>query len=105
MNVDGVKEYRPELIPSRGEATAWGLTVLLLATWLILALLEQPALAAARILAIVLLVFSLGISLSNWMDRRTTLRIAPQGVEFANGLRHVRLAWDEVRQVRAFVSP
>lgn len=53
-------------------------------------------------LAIVLLLAALSISLGNWMDRRTRLELLPDGVHFKNGLRDVRLSWDEIRQVQVY---
>ena len=97
-------EYRSELIPRRGEWIAWGSTLIIGATWIILRLNERPVFVAVPILAITLMLAALGISLGNWMDRRTVIRLGEGGVEFDNGLRHVRFAWPEVHQVRVFHS-
>jgi hypothetical protein len=42
----------------------------------------------------------MGISLGNWMDRHTALRLEPGGLAYQNGLRHVRLKWEEIQRVR-----
>ena len=98
-----VRLYRPELIPRRGEFVAWisaglvGLAVIFLflthqrVSWVILGLLMFLSLSA------------LVISLGNWMDRQTTIRIDSDVIEYQNGLRRVSLPWDEVLEVR--VSP
>lgn len=53
--------------------------------------------------AIVLMLAALSISLSNWVDRQTVMRLDANWVEFRSSLRHVRLLWSEICQVR--VSP
>jgi hypothetical protein len=53
--------------------------------------------------ALVLMLAALSISLSNWVDRQTVMRLNVNWIEFHSGLRHVRLLWSEIRQVR--VSP
>jgi hypothetical protein len=46
------------------------------------------------------LIFSAGsISLGNWMDYRTVLRLDADGVAYQNGLRSVSFKWDEVQNV------
>ena len=104
MNAPAVKIYHPEQASRRGEATAWGLAVLVAAAWLILLVLDQPVPGAVRVMCILLAIFALGISLSNWMDRKTTLIMRPVGIEFTNGLRHVSLTWDQVCGVQVYFS-
>ena len=101
---DSWREFRPELLSRRGEWIGWGLTFLVGATWLVLYLAGTPVRSAVPVLAILLLLASLSISLGNWMDRRTLIRLKPEGVNFENGLRQVTLAWDEIRQVQVFPS-
>lgn len=43
--------------------------------------------------------FALSISLGNWMDRRSVIRMESDGIAFENGLRSVRLSWPEVKHV------
>ena len=91
--------FSPELLPRRGELNAW-----------LLALAATVGLAALRYFGAVptwawffvaFLYFSaISISLGNWMDRQTRLQLFPDGVSYENGLRRVRLAWGEIRQVR-----
>ena len=92
-------EFKPERLPRRGELNAWLLAV---AAFIGLMLLN-------RTLNIVpgwtwvffgFLTFSaLSISLGNWMDRKTFLVLDEDGIRFANGLRRVRLGWNEVQKV------
>ena len=105
MSVPGRKIYYPELASRRGEATAWGLAVLVAAAWLVLLIMNQPAPGAVRVMAVLLAFFALGISLSNWMDRHTVLSMDPEGIEFRNGLRYVRLGWGQVCGVQVYLSP
>jgi hypothetical protein len=52
------------------------------------------------ILGIPLILIASGMSLGNWMDRHTILKIDLEGIFFSNGLRHVQLKWREIREVR-----
>ena len=93
------KTYQPELLSRQGEITAWALAA---ATALGLVFLsERAGLPGWAWFFFGLLLFSaLSISLGNWMDRKTVIRLDQAGVVFENGLRHVHLAWDAVREVR-----
>lgn len=91
--------FIPELLPRRGEWNAWLFTLaataglLIIRTWAIVPVWVWFFVA--------FLCFSaLSISLGNWMDRRTCLTLFPDGVAYENGLRQVRLAWDEIQRVR-----
>ncbi|HEY5670190.1 MAG TPA: hypothetical protein VIS10_09355 [Anaerolineales bacterium] len=98
------REYHPELIPRRGEWIAWGSTLVVSAAWIILRLSGQSVFVAVPFLAITLLLVAMGISLGNWMDRRTVIHLGDDGVKFDNGLRNVNLSWPEVHQVRVLPS-
>lgn len=98
------REYRPELIPRRGEWIAWGSALIVSASWIILRLNERPVFVAVPFLAVTLILAALSISLSNWMDRQTVIRLGEGGLEYDNGLRHVQLTWPEIHQVRVFPS-
>jgi hypothetical protein len=95
-----VQEFRPEPIPRRGELVAWACTLLLFGAWFALARIGQGIHPALPLLAVPLLLVSLSISLGNWMDRVTRLRLDNERIAFQNGLRNVHLAWDEIRQVK-----
>lgn len=95
-------EFRPERIPRRGEFIAWCSALLVGIAWLILLMKDQPVHPALPFLEVFLLLSGLSISLGNWMDRRTLIKLDEAGVGFQNGLRDVRLGWDEVVQVRVF---
>jgi len=95
-------EFRPEGISRRGEFVAWGSTLLVVTGWLILRFNAQPVPSAVPFLAILLFLSGLGISLGNWMDRRTSIQLIETGIAFQNGLRNVRLAWGEIKQVRLY---
>ncbi len=99
-----VREFRPELLPRRGERVAWSLAGLALVAWIVLALLAKPIFIGFKLLAVLLLLSALAISLGNWTDRRTRLRIEPQGVLFENGLRKTQLRWEEIRTVEVYPS-
>lgn len=97
-------EYRPELLSRRGEYVAWGTTLIAIIAWLILYLTNTPVFGGLSFLAVLLALSGMAISLGNWMDRRTILRLEPDGVQFDNGLRQVMLQWSEIRQVQVYPS-
>ena len=94
------REFRPELIPRKGEWTAWILAIIASSVWLTLRwrLLDVPV--AALIFVAFLLLSASSISLGNWVDRKTVLSLSPAGVSFRNGLRNVSLKWDQIRELR-----
>jgi hypothetical protein len=94
------REFRPELISRRGEMLAWGAALAVAAAWIVLLISRQGVNWMVPLLGIPLLLVALSISLGNWVERKTLLRLHPEGVEFQNGLRHVRLNWDEIQQVQ-----
>ena len=104
LAADGRVEYRPELLSRRGEYIAWGTALAVIVAWVILYLTRTPVFSGLRFLAILLALSGVAISLGNWMDRRTILRIEPDGVWFDNGLRQVSLHWSEIRQVQVYPS-
>jgi hypothetical protein len=99
-----VKEYRPELIPRRGEIIAWTGVLMVGLVWLLLALTNQRVVFVIPALFVILCLSALLISLGNWIDRRTVMRMDEQGIEYKNGLRKVRLAWLEIEEVRVVPS-
>lgn len=100
-----IQEFRPELISRRGELIAWGSALLVGGAWFVLGKSAGHASLLVPLLAIPLLIAAFSISLGNWMDRHTVLRLDAEGVRFSNGLRHVRLKWDQIQQVRVLPAP
>ncbi len=98
------KEFRPELIPRKGERVAW-LLLLLALVYLSVALWRDDGLTWIAVVFVSLMFLSAGsITLGNWVDRKTVLRLNPEGVSFNNGLRNVFLNWEDVREVRVLDS-
>lgn len=91
--------YHPELLPRRGEITAWSLAVVSFITMLYL---NSRGITPSWVYVFIFaLGFSaLSISLGNWMDRHTRISIDSEAVSFSNGLRDVRLPWVEITEVR-----
>jgi hypothetical protein len=93
--------YRPDVLSRRNEFIAWGsfatagLGVLFFQNYGNADLPQWVITGVA-----VLFVLAAGLSLGNWMDRRTSLQISAQGLEFRNGLRHVLLGWREVEALQ-----
>ena len=92
--------YKPELVSRRSELVAWLSAVLVNGTWIMLLLFGQPLSFWLPLLGIPLLLVSFGMSLSNWVDRKTVLKLDSEGVSFSNGLRNVRFKWLEIQEVR-----
>jgi len=97
-------EFRPALLSRRAELLAWGLSIVMLVTWWILQLNQARYTTAAVLLAVFLVFAAVGTSLSNWIERRSVLRIDENGVGFENGLRNVSFSWADIRSVRVLPS-
>jgi len=97
-------EFYPELIPRRGEFVAWILTLVAISAWIVTASLGNPVHPTFKILAIFLILSALAISFSNWNDRHTIIHIRADQIWFKNGLRQVKLNWDDITQVQVFPS-
>ena len=93
------KTYTPELLSRRGEYTAWALT-LLAAIGLYFLSLRGPLPFWAWFFVVFLAFSAASISLGNWMDRKTFIRLEAGGVTFENGLRKAYLNWDALKEVR-----
>jgi hypothetical protein len=93
-------EYRPELIPRRGEAIAWLGTLIVAVAIAILVITGNRVSFWLLILGVPLALVSIGISLGNWMDRHTVMQLSEQGVHYRNGLRRVEFGWNEIQELR-----
>jgi hypothetical protein len=102
--MDTPAEFRTERFSRRGEITAWGLGILSLLGWISLLTRGLPVPFLYALLTIFLLVSGLAVSVSNWSDRHTLIRLEAGGVHFENGLRRVHLAWEEIQKVMIFPS-
>ncbi len=93
-----MRGFRPELLPRRGEWTAW---MLALAASVGIWLLHRSGYVPvwAWIFWAFLLFSGVSISLGNWLDRNTVIWLEADGVRFESGLRRVRLGWQEVQKV------
>lgn len=94
------QEYQPERISRRGEAFAWGAALLVITGGLVLYASGNPVGYLIPFLGAFLVAAGAGISLGNWMDRHTRLRLEPGGVAYTNGLRRVHFSWDQIGEVR-----
>lgn len=97
-------DFHPERFSRRGEFTAWLLTALAFGGWAVILWRGGQASLPYAFLSLFVLLAALAISLTNWMDRRTTLHLDADGVLFENGLRRVRLGWQEIQQVQVYPS-
>jgi hypothetical protein len=93
------QEFHPELLSRRGELLAW-LAGIGLMLGLYLAGNKWGSLPITYwLFAGLILFFALSISLGNWMDRRSVIRLGKDGIDFENGLRSVRFSWSDVQNV------
>jgi len=90
--------FHPETISRKGERNAWLLAGVALVAYLLLWRISEPSILFS-LMVIFLLISAFFISLSNWVDRKTTLILEPSGVEFHNGLRKVHLNWKQIEKV------
>lgn len=98
------QEYYPELIPRKGERIAWILLALALAL-LGVSIWSADEFTWLASILVVILFFSAGsISLGNWVDRKTALKLDSEGIYFQNGLREVALGWSEIQAVNVLDS-
>ena len=90
--------FLPEIQPRRSEFVAWGLA---LASLIGLFFLDLGGVVYfwAMVFVVFLFFAALSISLGNWMDRKTQIRINGDGVLFQNGLRHSHLHWADIKSV------
>ena len=95
-----MREFRPELISRRGELIAWGSAILVGVAWFVLGWRGQTVSWAMLLLEVFLIFAGTSISLGNWMDRHTLIRMNESGIAYKNGLRNVHMGWQEIRQVR-----
>jgi hypothetical protein len=96
------REYHPEMLPRRGEVFAWASALIAGLGWWLFNLRGQPVGFFVPLLTVVLVLCGLAISLGNWMDRQTVIRLTDEGVFYKNGLRTVTFRWQDVREVRVF---
>lgn len=99
LNSDS-REFRPEQISRSGELIAWVCAVLVAALWIVLVLTGQTVNWAILLLEIFLLFAGTSISLSNWMDRHSLIRLSQEGIFYTNRLRNVHMNYQDVREVR-----
>lgn len=95
-----VKEFFPERLPARGEVVAWALALVMAGAAAVLQWDASRWALLGLVLAGAFVFAAASISLGNWMDRRTVIRVDGAGVRFTNGVRRTALAWDEIRAVR-----
>jgi uncharacterized membrane protein len=99
MTESNVRTYKPELQSRRSELVAWGLAIASLVGLLFLNL--GGMIFFWSLVFVVFLIFAaLSISLGNWMDRKTQIRVDNEGIVFRNGLRNVRLDWPSINIVK-----
>lgn len=98
------REFRPELLPRRGEVISWSLTILAGIFLLVFQVLLIP-IPFWMILIFFLFLFSATIiSLGNWMDRSTVIWFTNDEIGYRDRIRNIRLTWGEVNRVEVYAS-
>ena len=98
------REFRPELISRQGERNAWGLAIVTIVVWLVFRARIPTFGTAILVFAILLTLSAALISLSNWVDRKSTLILNADSVTFRSPLRDVSLSWDQIQKVRVIAD-
>jgi hypothetical protein len=98
------REFQPELMSRRGELLAWLAGLGLILSFLLGSDAWGPMPIMYWAFAIFIVFSAMSISLGNWMDRRSLIRLDSAGIAFENGLRSVRLTWPEVQNVAVVQS-
>ena len=91
------REFRPELMSRRGEFLSWLVSLSLVLALTLGTMNWGPLSWLFWLFAGFMLLSAMSISLGNWVDRRSVIRVDSNGIAFQNGLRSVRLAWPEVQ--------
>ncbi len=98
MNTE-IQDFQPLLAPRVNELTFWLVAVVFLLVGFFLRSIEMPGSFFAILLGILALLQAIGLSVSNWMDRKTVLRLRPEGIMYQNGLQHIDLSWEQIQGV------
>lgn len=83
---------------------AWLTALLSFLGWTALFVMGKPMLSFVPFMSFFFLFAAASISLGNWVDRNTLLRLEEDGVAFKNGLRNVRLTWAQIREIQVFAA-
>jgi hypothetical protein len=95
--------FRPDVLSRRNEIIAWGVFIAAALGTVIFR--NYQTLPNWIYIGVGLLfVLAAGLSLGNWMDRRTVLQLSSEGLEFKNGLRHVRMGWRDIQSMEVLPS-
>lgn len=103
-DLSAAQEYRPLLLSRRSELVAWMITVISVFGWLYFRQ-NIPALTNLMLVFFALALFTgFGTSYGNWMDRRTILRVSPDGLAYRNGLQNIQMPWQDVQEMHLLES-
>jgi len=80
----------------------WILAAAANVAWLILSLGGYYVFPVLPVLAVLLVLAAMGISLGNWMDRHSLIRIDSNGIRYENGLRRTHFEWNEIKRVEVY---
>lgn len=100
LDLSEPRNFHPESLSRKAELVTWVLALVVLVAWWVLQS-NQARFATTAVILFAFLIFAaFAMSLGNWMDRHTVLRLDSEGVHFRNGIRDVRLAWDAIEELR-----
>lgn len=99
--IQGEEAFQPAKPNRRGEILAWTCCFTLAVT----AVVQAKVTAGFPYTAVALLAFfflaGATTSFGNWLERRTSVLITPEGVTYASPIRNVSLAWEKVDSLAA----
>ena len=99
LDLSAEQIFQPVQLSRRGEITAWVLALITFITLLFVWVRMGGLPLFSALIPGFFLLSAMSISLGNWMDRKTSIGLDADGVSFQNGLRKVRLSWDEIQEV------
>jgi uncharacterized membrane-anchored protein len=92
--------FRPEIQTHQNELFAW--LMVIVGVIAVFFLKDNPLFYWMMIFVIFVLLLAIGVSLSNWIDRRTQIIINGNELVFENGLRNIHLEWNEIKSVSVY---
>jgi hypothetical protein len=94
--------FRPAPVDRRGEGVAWLLSLALAGGLFLLRRLSGGVPWLGLVFLALLVALAALVSIGNWLEARTSIRIDGDGIEERTPLRSVRLAWGEVAELWAW---
>jgi hypothetical protein len=99
--LEGEEAFRPAKPNRRGEFLAWGCCFVLAVTAVVQARMTEGFPYTAVLLLAFFFLGGAVTSFGNWLERRTSVLLTPEGVTYTSPIRNVSLAWDKIDTLTA----